>query len=68
MSARPSSERLCDEVLAAFEESQGLSDPFFSNDRIHWRNDRIETALRCGMGDWLIDELATGGAFLSDMP
>jgi glutathione S-transferase len=68
MSARPSVQTLTAEVLASLEESQKIEEPFFSNDRLHWRSDRIEAALRCGMGEWLMAELASGRGFLSPAP
>jgi len=68
ISARPSVQRLTTEVMASLEDSQKIEDPFFSHDRLHWRNDRIEAALRCGMGEWLMAELASGGGFLSPAP
>ncbi|MEE8312319.1 MAG: glutathione S-transferase family protein [Candidatus Binatia bacterium] len=68
MSARASVQKLTAEVLASLEKSQQVEDPFFSNDRLHWRSDRIEAALRCGMGEWLMAELASGRGFLSPAP
>ena len=66
MSARPSVSRTTNEALEAFAAQQTQKDPFFSNDQLQWRSDRIEALLRVGLGPWLIEELKTGGAFLPD--
>jgi hypothetical protein len=66
--SRPSIQQATQEAFAAFSESQGETDPFFSNDRLHWRNDRIEFLLRVGLGPWLLDELRADRAFFSPVP
>ena len=64
MNARPSVERTTAEALASFAASQENPSPFFSNDRLQWRSDRIEALLRIGLGPWLLEDLERGGAFL----
>lgn len=64
MNARPSVAKTTAEALAAFAGSQEVKDPFFSNDRLHWRSDRIEALIRIGLGPWLLEDLERGGAFL----
>lgn len=66
MTARPSVERTTNEALAAFAAQQEEKNPFFSNDRLHWRSDRIEALLKVGLGPWLLEDLQKGGAFLPD--
>ncbi len=66
ISARPSVERTTGEAFAAFAGLQDQRDPFFSNDRLHWRSDRIEALIRIGLGAWLLDDLKKGGAFLPE--
>lgn len=65
---RPSVQRAAQEAAAEFEASQKSTDPFFSWNRLHWRNDRIEAAVRVGLGPWLLDELAADRAFLPPVP
>ena len=65
LSARPSIARASQEALAAFQASQSEPEPFFRMTRLHWRDARIEWALRCGLGSWLLDELAADRAFFS---
>ena len=65
--ARPSLRRAMRELAAGFAASQ-QPDSLFDPKRLHWRSDRIEFALRVGMGAWLADELASGSAFLSPIP
>jgi glutathione S-transferase len=62
---RPSLRQATREMAEAFAASQSGSESLFDSKHLHWRNDRIEAALRCGLGCWLLSELATGGAFLS---
>jgi glutathione S-transferase len=68
MSARPSVQRASQEAMAEYEASQKSSEPFFATDRLHWRNDRVEAALRVGLGPWLLDELKADRAFFSPVP
>jgi glutathione S-transferase len=70
VSARPSIVRATAESLAEFERTQNEPDPdpIFDPNRLHWRNDRIEAAIRCGLGSWLIEEFAAGRAFMSPVP
>lgn len=66
MAARPSVERATGEALAAFAAQNEEKNPFFSNDHLHWRSDRIEALLKVGLGPWLLEDLEKGGAFLPD--
>ncbi len=52
----------------AFKVRAVLYDPFFSRGRVHWRNDRLEAAVRLGLGPWLLEELEAGRAFFSPVP
>jgi len=65
--ARPSLKRAMRELAAGFVASQ-QPDSLFDAKRLHWRSDRIEFALRVGLGAWLADELAHERAFLSPIP
>ena len=56
------------EAVASFEASKEVTDPFFDNDRLHWRSDRIESLMRFGLGPWLINELEEGTRFLPPAP
>jgi glutathione S-transferase len=64
MGARPSVQRAMLESVTSFENSGGITDPFLSNDRLHWRSDRIESLMRFGLGNWLVAELEAGTGFL----
>jgi len=64
---RPSLRQATREMGEAFAKSQSAPDSMFDPARLHWRNDRIETAVRCGLGPWLLSELETGAAFLSSI-
>jgi glutathione S-transferase len=64
---RPSLRRAMRELAAGFAASQ-QPDSLFDARRLHWRSDRIEFALRVGLGEWLADELARDRAFLSPIP
>jgi glutathione S-transferase len=68
MNARPSVQRATGEALEAHQQSQGDAEPMFNPQRLHWRNDRIEWAIRAGLGPWLLDEIAAGRAFFSPVP
>ena len=62
--SRPSITRAIREFAEAYKASQepgGL----FDVKRLHWRNDRIEFAMRVGLGGWLAAELRADRAFLS---
>jgi glutathione S-transferase len=63
VSERPSVRRAIREMAEAFGRAR--SEPGFTSVPLHWRDHRIEAALRCGLGPWLDGELASGGAFLS---
>ena len=65
---RPSVERDAAQALAAWERAQVNDDPFFRADRIHWRGERVEWALRLGLGDWLAREIDGGRAYFSPPP
>jgi len=62
---RPSLRQATREMAEAFAASQAAKDSLFDPRRLHWRNDRIEAALRCGLGPWLLSELERGSAFLT---
>jgi len=68
MSERPSVQRASEEAIAEYEASQKAAEPFFATDRIHWRDHRVEAAIRVGLGPWLLDELAADRAFFSPVP
>jgi len=68
MLVRPSVERDAAQALAAYEASAACSDPFFRSDRIHWRGDRVEAAIRLGLGPWLLAEVEAGRAYFSASP
>lgn len=61
---RPSVRRALRDFARGFAESKE-PDSVFDPQRAHWRGDRIEFALRVGLGPWLADELAADRAFLS---
>jgi len=65
---RPSLRRATREMAEAYAASMADPDTIFDRERMHWRNDRIEVALRCGLGPWLLDEMAADRAFLSPVP
>ncbi len=65
--ARPSLKRAMRELAEGYAASQ-QPDSLFDPKRLHWRNDRIEFALRAGLGEWLADELERDRAFLSPIP
>ena len=56
------------EMAEGFAAAQNDPDSLFDSKRLHWRNDRIECALRVGLGPWLVEELAADRAFLSPIP
>jgi glutathione S-transferase len=64
---RPSIKRAMRELAAGFAASQ-QPDSLFDPNRLHWRDTRLEFALRVGLGPWLLSELAAGRAFLSPIP
>jgi glutathione S-transferase len=64
---RPSLRRAMRELAAGYAASQ-QPDSLFDPNRLHWRNDRLEFALRVGLGPWLVGELDAGRAFLSPIP
>jgi len=68
MGERPSVARAIGEAMSTYQSAAGVTDPFFSNDRLHWRSDRIESLLRFGLGPWLIGELEAGTGFLPPAP
>jgi glutathione S-transferase len=65
---RPSVERDTAAALAAWQRAQANDDPFFRADRIHWRGERVEWALRLGLGEWLAREVEAGRAYFSSPP
>ena len=67
-SKRPSIRQATREMAEGYAAAQTDPDTIFDPNRLHWRNDRIEFALRCGLGPWLLDELAADRAFLSPIP
>jgi glutathione S-transferase len=68
MTARDGIRRARREYAAAFREFQSAPDPFFSRERMHVRDARVEWLIRLGLGPWLIEELAAGRAFFSPVP
>jgi glutathione S-transferase len=68
MGTREAIRRARREFAAAFRESQSGEDPFFSRERLHWRDSRLEWAIRFGLGPWLLEELDAGRAFFSPVP
>jgi glutathione S-transferase len=67
-SQRPSLRQATREMAAGFAQSQSDPDTLFDPRRLHWRSDRIECALRCGLGPWLLEEFGGDRAFLSPIP
>ncbi len=53
--------------MSAFERSQTEENPFFDNDRLQWRSERLEMLVRIGLGEWLLGEMAQGRAFLPEI-
>lgn len=68
LTARPTIARVAREAFAAYADVQSNPDTFFPSKRLHWRDTRIEWAIRCGLGPWLLEELETGRGFLSPLP
>jgi glutathione S-transferase len=68
MLARDSVRRDAREALAAVERDAHEPEPFFARDSIHWRDTRVEFALRFGLGAWLLEEIQSGRAFFSPAP
>lgn len=68
MNARPSVVRSTTDMTESIEKAQTIDDPIFENERLHWRDSRIEWLLRCGLGDWLATELEADRAFFSPIP
>ena len=64
---RPSLKRAMREFAEGYAASQ-QPDSVFDPNRLHWRSDRIEFAVRVGLGPWLLSELAKDRAFLSPIP
>jgi glutathione S-transferase len=62
VSARPSVQRASQEAVACVGKT--FERPLFNPERLHWRSDRIEQLIRVGMGEWLLEELRRGRAFL----
>lgn len=65
--ARPSLRRAMRELAEGYAASQ-QPDSLFDPHRLHWRDARIEFAVRVGLGPWLLEELAKDRAFLSPIP
>jgi glutathione S-transferase/RNA polymerase-associated protein len=65
MRRRPSVARDAAQALAAWERAATSADPFFRADRIHWRGERVEWAVRLGLGTWLAGEIEAGRAYFS---
>jgi glutathione S-transferase len=68
MLLRPSVQRDAAHALAAWEAAAADTDPFFRSDRIHWRGERVEWAMRFGLGAWLVSEVEAGRAYFSAVP
>jgi glutathione S-transferase len=65
MRRRPSVERDAAQALAAWERAKTSTDPFFRADRIHWRGERVEWAVRLGLGAWIAREVEAARAYFS---
>jgi glutathione S-transferase len=65
--SRPSLKRAMRELAQGYADSQ-QPDSIFDPNRAHWRDQRIEFALRVGLGPWLLSELEKDRAFLSPIP
>jgi glutathione S-transferase len=65
--ARPTLKRVMREFAQGFAASQE-PDSVFDPNRAHWRDARIEFAVRVGLGPWLLEALAKDRAFLSPIP
>lgn len=68
MNGRPSIQRATEEAMVAYQQSASDPNPLFTSARIHWRSERVEWAVRLGLGSWLLDELAADRAFFSPVP
>jgi glutathione S-transferase len=68
VSERPSVRQAVREMAEGYAAARSDPDSIFDAKRLHWRNDRIECALRCGLGPWLVEELEADRAFLSPVP
>jgi glutathione S-transferase len=68
MKGRPAIRRALREMAQAFEQFRTDPDPFFARGRVHWRAERLEWAVRFGLGPWILDEVAAGRAFFSPAP
>jgi glutathione S-transferase len=68
MLERPSVQRDAAQALSAWEAAATNPDPFFRTDRIHWRGERVEWAVRLGLGTWLVGEVEAGRAYFSPAP
>ena len=68
MNARPSITRATQEALASYQADQQNPEAFFDPKRLHWRDTRVEWMIRCGLGGWLLGELAADRAFFSPLP
>lgn len=66
MNARESVKRVTQEAIGSLGVKHER--PMFNPNRLHWRSDRVEQLVRVGMGQWLLDELAAGRAFLPPEP
>jgi glutathione S-transferase len=64
-SERPAVGRALGELVEAAATATEVEDSLFDPQHLHWRNDRIEALMRCGLGPWLMEEFAAGRAFLS---
>lgn len=65
MRRRPSVERDAAQAMVAWEGARGSDDPFFRADRIHWRGERVEWAVRLGLAAWLAREVEASRAYFS---
>ena len=64
---RPSIKRAMRELAEGYAASQ-QPDSVFDPNRLHWRDTRLEFAVRVGLGPWLLAELEKDRAFLSPIP
>jgi glutathione S-transferase len=68
MLSRPSVRQDAAEARRVWAATATNPDPFFRADRIHWRGERVEWALRLGLGPWLLREIEAGRAYFSPAP
>jgi len=68
MLSRSSVQRDAQLAIEAFQGTLTDPDGFFRAERIHWRSERVEWAVRFGLGSWLLEEMEAGRAYFPDAP